>query len=187
MGTNYYFMSRNKELMQNNFAISNEWGVYGEEYRIVDEPYLGYECHLNKLSCGWRPLFQKHKAFDIFKKLEAFYHENQKELEIYDEYGRKYTWDEYFSKVYCHSIRDKEPVKWVYETDMLFGDKKPILYTVKCSEKEAELFIPFNHLEYAETEKNAIKKFKIYRGYEMEMKYWNDPDYLFDWTEGEFA
>lgn len=138
--------------MQNNFAISNEGGVYGEEYRIVDEPYLGYECHLNKLKSGWRPLFQKHKAFDTFKKLEAFYRENQKELEVCDEYGRKYTWDEYFSTVYCHSIRDKEPVKWVYETDTLFGDKKPILHTVQCSEKEAELFILFNYLEYAETE-----------------------------------
>lgn len=58
MGTNYYLMSRNKELMQNNFAINNKWGVYGEEYRIVD----------------------------------------------------------------------KEPVKWVYKTDMLFGEKTDIAY-----------------------------------------------------------
>ena len=57
MGTNYYFMSRNKELMQTCFAEKSEWGVLGEEYTIVDEPYLGYRCHLNKLSCGWRPLF----------------------------------------------------------------------------------------------------------------------------------
>ena len=55
MGTNYYFMSRNKELI-----------------------------HLNKLSCGWRPLFQKHRAFDSFRKLEAFYREHQADLEIYD-------------------------------------------------------------------------------------------------------
>ena len=53
MGTNYYFMSRNKELMQTYFAEKSEWGVLGEEYTIVDEPYLGYRCHLNKLSCGW--------------------------------------------------------------------------------------------------------------------------------------
>lgn len=67
MGTNYYFMSRNKELMQTCFAEKSEWGVLGEEYTIVDEPYLGYRCHLNKLSCGWRPLFQKHKMFDSFQ------------------------------------------------------------------------------------------------------------------------
>ena len=86
MGTNYYFMSRNKELMQSCFAEKSEWGVFGEEYTIVDEPYLGYRCHLNKLSCGWRPLFQKHRAFDSFRKLEAFYREHQADLEIYDEY-----------------------------------------------------------------------------------------------------
>jgi len=62
MGTNYYFMSRNKELI-----------------------------HLNKLSCGWRPLFQKHRAFDSFRELEAFYREHQADLEIYDEYGRQYS------------------------------------------------------------------------------------------------
>ena len=67
MGTNYYFMSRNKELMQTCFAEKSEWGVLGEEYTIVDEPYLGYRCHLNKLSCGWHPLFQKHKMFDSFQ------------------------------------------------------------------------------------------------------------------------
>ena len=50
---NYYFMSRNKELMQTCFAEKSDWGVLGEEYTIVDEPYLGYRCHLNKLSCGW--------------------------------------------------------------------------------------------------------------------------------------
>ena len=86
MGTNYYFMSRNKELMQTCFAEKSEWGVLGEEYTIVDEPYLGYRCHLNKLSCGWRPLFQKHKMFDSFQKLEMFYREHQTDLEIYDEY-----------------------------------------------------------------------------------------------------
>ena len=87
MGTNYYFMSRNKELMQTCFAEKSKWGVLGEEYTIVDEPYLGYWCHLNKLSCGWRPLFQKHRAFDSFRKLEAFYREHQADLEIYDEAG----------------------------------------------------------------------------------------------------
>ena len=69
-------MSRNKELLYTYFAEKSEWGVLGEEYTIVDEPYLGYRCHLNKLSCGWRPLFQKHRAFDSFRKLEAFYRVN---------------------------------------------------------------------------------------------------------------
>ncbi|WP_159444383.1 hypothetical protein [Eubacterium uniforme] len=40
--------------------------------KIVDEPYLGYQVHLNKLSAGWRPLFQKHKTIKTFKELEEF-------------------------------------------------------------------------------------------------------------------
>lgn len=182
MGTNYYFMSRNKELMQTHFAEKTEWGVLGEEYIIVDEPYLGYRCHLNKLSCGWRPLFQKHRAFNSFRKLAAFYREHQADLEIYDEYRRQYTWEEYYETVYTHSRYHPEPVKWVCEVNPLSSNKEPHLRTVGCSEEEAELYSPFNHIEYKET----LQKFGVYERVYGESKYWNDPDYLFDWTEGEF-
>lgn len=188
MGTNYYFMSRNKELMQTYFAEKAEWGVHGEEYTIVDEPYLGYECHLNKLSCGWRPLFQKHKAFDSFRKLEEFYREHKADLDIYDEYGHIYSWAEYFDEVYKHSCREPEPMKWVYDKLPMFADNKPHMQTVRCSEEEAEIYMPFNHTEYQETLKKARAKFRVFeQSYEMMLKYWNDPDYLFDWTEGEFS
>ena len=59
MGTNYFLMSKNKELMQTCFVGETECGVLEEEYSIVDEPFLGYRCHLNKLSYGWRPLFKQ--------------------------------------------------------------------------------------------------------------------------------
>ena len=45
MGTNYYFMSRHKELMQTYFAEKSEWGVFGEEYTIVDEPKVKDQAH----------------------------------------------------------------------------------------------------------------------------------------------
>lgn len=186
MGTNYYFMSRNKELMQTCFAEKSEWGVIDEEYTIVDEPYLGYRCHLNKLSCGWRPLFQKHRAFDSFRKLEAFYREYQADLEIYDEYGRQYSWEEYFETVYTHSRRHPEPMKWVREVNPMSPNKELNLRTVECSEEEAELYSPFNHIEYKKTLQKARQKFGVYEREYGETKYWNDPDYLFDWTEGEF-
>lgn len=57
MGTNFYLMSRNKKLMREHFAVETENDIKDIEYAIVDEPYLGYKVHLNKLSCGWRPLF----------------------------------------------------------------------------------------------------------------------------------
>jgi len=36
----------------------SEYTIKDIEYEIVDEPYLGYEVHLCKLSAGWRPLLQ---------------------------------------------------------------------------------------------------------------------------------
>lgn len=52
MGTNFYLMSRNKKLMREHFAVETEYDIKDIEYAIVDEPYLGYEIHLNKLSWG---------------------------------------------------------------------------------------------------------------------------------------
>ena len=72
MGTNFYLMSRNKKLMREHFAVETEYDIKDIEYAIVDEPYLGYEIHLNKLSWGWRPLFQRHKTINTFKELEEF-------------------------------------------------------------------------------------------------------------------
>lgn len=187
MGTNFYFMMKNKELVQNNFAIKEEWGIHDEEYAIADDPYLGYKIHLNKLSCGWRPLFQRHKAFRSFKKLEKFYREHINDIEIFDEYNEKYAWDKYFERVYEHSMREKEPVKWVYQIDPICGDKKKTLHTITCSEKEADLFLPFDHALYAKTEREAMERFKVCQSYHYDQKYWDDPDYMFDWTEGEFC
>lgn len=188
MGTNYYFLSKNKELIQDSFAINKSWGISGEEYRIVDEPYLGYKIHLNKTSGGWRPLFQSHRVFKTFKELEQFYQEHRADLEIYDEYGDKYSWEEYFQKIYNHSIRKRESFKWVYETDELFSYRGQILHPVPCSEEEAELYQPYDHVVYKETEEEARKRLKVYeRSPYINEKFWNDPDYLFDWTEGEFS
>lgn len=47
MGTNFYLMSRNKKLIREHFAVETEYDIKDIEYAIVDEPYLGYEIHLN--------------------------------------------------------------------------------------------------------------------------------------------
>ena len=181
-----YFTMRYPLIRTSEWVPVRGYFYLGEEYSIVDEPFLGYQCHLNKLSYGWRPLFQKHKAFDSFRKLEEFYREHQADLEIYDEYGKKYSWEEYFETVYEHSRRSTEPVKWVYEVDPMFSSKEHSLHTVSCCEDEAELYVPFNHMEYEETLNKASSKFCVYERRYGEEKYWNDPKYLFDWTEGEF-
>lgn len=120
MGTIFYLMSRNKKLMREYFAVETEYTIKDIEYEIVDEPYLGYEVHLCKLSAGWRPLFQRHKTISTFKELEEFCLKNKSMVSIYDEYGRRYTWKQYFKKVYNHSQRKAEPRKWIYDIDPIF-------------------------------------------------------------------
>ena len=123
MGTNFYLMSKNKQLMREYFAEEKSYGITDEEYEIVDDPYLGYRLHLNKLSSGWRPLFQRHKTIKTFKDLENFCMDNKGKIGIFDEYGEKYTWEQYFNRVYGHSQRPAEAYKWVYEQDKLESNK----------------------------------------------------------------
>lgn len=64
---------------------------------------------------------------------------------------------------------------------------RPTLHVVHCTEQEAEIHIPFCHKEYDEQEKQARKRFHVYERSWHDAKYWEDPDYPFDWTEGEFC
>lgn len=193
MGTNYYFMTRNKELAHKHFAVEHDWGVTDEEYEIVDDPFLGYEIHINKLSCGWRPLFQRHKAFKTWNELEKFYYDHENDLCVYDEYGTLWTFSDYKQHVFDHFARDPLPVKWEYDYESIDLKYHPEtarkhLHTVSCHPEEAELWIPFDHIEYFETEKAAKKKFGVYSYHIFDdFKYWNDPDYKIDWTEGDFS
>ncbi len=187
MGTNFYLMSRNKKLMREYFAVETEYTIKDIEYEIVDEPYLGYEVHLCKLSAGWRPLFQRHKTISTFKELEEFCLKNKSMVSIYDEYGRRYTWKQYFKKVYNHSQRKAEPRKWIYDIDPIFPDNGPRLHMASCTEQEAEIYMPFCHREYYENEKLAKERFRVHERIWSDEKSWEDPDYAFDWTEGEFC
>ena len=88
MGTNYYFLTRDKALAQECFAQKTVCGVENKEYHLVEEPYLAYEVHICKFSGGWRALFQGHHCYNSLKELERFYLEHSDQLEIYDEYQR---------------------------------------------------------------------------------------------------
>lgn len=76
-------------------------------------------------------------------------------------------------------------MKWVYEVYPMFSSKVPSLHTVRCCEDEAELYVPFNHMEYEETLNKVRSKFCVYERRYGEEKYWSDPEYLFNWTEGK--
>ncbi len=190
MGTNYYFMTKNKELAHKYFAVEHDWGTTDEEYKIVDSPYFGYEIHLNKCSCGWRPLFQKHKGFDSWDKLEEFYMAHKKNIEIYDEYEKKFEWDEYKKMIFDHAAREPESMKWRYGINPLFPSTQKGLYHDRCEPEEADFWIPIDHVKYFESEKEAKERFGVYNHpIFSDFRYWNDinPKYLIDWTEGDFC
>lgn len=191
MGTNYYLMTRNEDLVHTDFAVSQSWGWDEKEYEIVESPYLGYEIHLNKCSWGWRPNFQSHTMFKSWKQLENYYLKHQKDFEIYDEYNKKLSWDEYKEIIFSHGDYEPQPLKWVYDYDDLdlqFHPEtaKKRVHLVDCDPEEAELWTPINHIEYFKTENEAIKKFGGFC-FKIEEKRWNDPDYPFDWSEGDFC
>ena len=181
MGTNYYLFSKNKKTMQDIFG---EWG----DFELVDSPEFGYERHIGKTSCGWKPLLQRSNAFETFNELKQIV-ESHNDLFIIDEYNCQYNLDEFEDMLVHHSKQRKEPVKWVLEENEFDPLRRMILTTVGCSEEEAELYTPFDHLEYQETENKARTKYHHYNEFNWfrSINYWRDPDYNFDWTEGNFS
>ena len=85
--------------------------------------------------------------------------------------------------------REPEPRKWVYKEDSLCGKPgQKYLMTEECDPEEAELWIPFSHTEYSETEHKAQIKYGITdRLWNWRDRYKEDPDHKIDWVEGEFS
>ena len=89
MGTNFYIMTRNKELAQKYAPCS---------YKVTDSPYLGYEIHIAKTSAGWLPLFQGHNdGINSVHEYKVAYETG--EFDIVDEYGCFYNWDAFVDRV----------------------------------------------------------------------------------------
>lgn len=169
MGTNYYLMSKNKSLVKNYF----------DDYEIVDEPFLGYQIHIAKTSFGWAPLMQKHsKAFTTFAELRKFYLHNVYALSIYNEYLEEVSWGEFEKKITEWANVAPQACKWV-QTNSKYME------LVNCEAAEADIFTPFRHDEYGESERKAARKFGLqsFSGHE----YTRDPDYKIDWVKGDFA
>lgn len=172
MGTNFYFFIKDKNLSK-----------LFEKVNLTDEPEFGYKIHLNKLSFGWRPLFESNNQWKSFDELELFYEQNKKHIIILDEYGNEYNFDKYKNRLLDHLNVEKKPKKWI----PFFGD----IRLVDCEECEADLFMPFNHKEFIKTGKDAFKREEIpacaYLSARCEVeRYWCDPKYDFDWTQNWF-
>ena len=59
--------------------------------------------------------------------------------------------------------------------------------SVECTPEDADLWIPFDHVVFQKTEIEATKRFHLNPSFNLRVKYWNDPDYPVDWTEGDFS
>lgn len=195
MGTNYYFFTKDKEVKEDFYCRDGTIDSWREGIELVDDPDFGYMCHLNKCSYGWRPLFERH-FWKSFYELEQFYMKNKDKLIVLDEYGNDYSFEKYKEKMIKHSEREPVPQKWVYEvsefTKHMYNtfhdrDLRPTLKLVECKPEEADLYIPINHREYQDTQCKAARKFHTNAEYFGDIKYWDDPDYKFDWTAGDFS
>ena len=143
-------MTTNKELVKKYFD---------GEYEIVDNPYLGYEIHIGKRSCGWRPLFEAHeKAYDSVSGLLDFLQTNQNKIEIYDEYGDLYTIAQF----------KEELINWAEDQE-----RRMIYYDDYIGDIEA----PIDHVEMDRRD-NRNPWLKIH--------YWHDKD-GYDFTDRPFS
>lgn len=177
MGTNYYMYLKEKKLA----------AKLSDHYVLTDDPDFGYSIHLGKTSFGWKPLMEVQRGYHTFKKLEHIVLANDN-IKIYNEYGEWLTWQEYKDTVVDHSRREPEPCKWNYRTDEVFNPNRKSLYLDRCDPAEAEIWTPFSHAEYQRTYNEAKRKFGYSEDYIFhEPTYQEDPNYNFDWVEGDFS
>ena len=143
-------MTTDKELVQKYFD---------GEYEIVDDPYLGYEIHIGKRSCGWRPLFEAHNdAYDSVSGLLDFLQKYQDKVEIYDEYNELHTIEQL----------KEELINWAEDQE-----RRMIYYDDYIGDIEA----PIDHVEMDQKD-NRNPWLKIH--------YWHDKD-GYDFTDRPFS
>lgn len=137
MSTNYYMMTTDKELVKKYFD---------GEYKIVDDPYLGYEIHIGKRSAGWRPLFESHaKAYNSVAEMTEFIIKNPG-IHIFDEYGKPLS---------IAQLKE-ELIDW--------GEKQE-KRIVHYDDYIGEIQSPIDHVEMSRLD-----------GLRFKIKYWHDKD-----------
>lgn len=147
MSTNFYMMTTDKKLVEEYFP---------NEYKITDSPYFGYEIHIGKRSCGWKPLFEAHKkAYGSVEEMMEFI--KLFDIRIFDEYEREYNIEEFKDALITWEEQQKKK--------MIHYDGVPGLIQT-----------PIGHVEIMEREPNRYIPHPVY---------WNDKD-GYDFVEGEF-
>ena len=100
MGTNYYMITKNKEIKDQYF---------GDDFELTDHPVWGYEAHVCKISGGWHTLFQaRERGFRTVAEIK--YLCQREDVQLFDEYSRELTWDEFESILKKHEARTEPPL-----------------------------------------------------------------------------
>lgn len=175
MGTNFYMMTKNKELVETYFS---------GEYEIVDFPCFGYEIHIGKRSLGWKPCFEWHeKAYKSIEEMKNFISDHSDDIEIYDEYGSKFTLEGLqFELIDWGEQQETRYIKYVPEGvhDKIFGGKT---YLTEGTKDDHDITIPYDHLEYDKLDPYNEKR---WRDPLREPMYIKDKD-GYDFTKGRFS
>lgn len=157
MGTNFYMITKNKELAQRYAPYS---------YELIDSPYFGYKIHVAKTSCGWLPLFQAHKnGIDSVVEYKTAY--DTGEFRIYDEYGCEYNWDAFDVRVLKHN----GGILGVQKPEKIEQNKRSRWY-----DKNMPDYYPISHIQGSPQSYKFINQFvNDYfvdsQGYEFDIQY----------------
>ena len=88
MGLNFYFKLINKE------TLEYEMKELQEKYPLTKFT-VESDIHICKLSAGWKPLFSSNEHFKSIEEIEEFALYNFCDYEIEDEYGKRYSFEEF--------------------------------------------------------------------------------------------
>lgn len=93
MGTNFYLK---KKLNKDAKELLKKY-IDEDNLDAIDEVLKDYkEIHIGKRSCGWKFLWDAH-YFKYFEPNKKSLFEWLKSGDIYDEYGRKFTFDQFIN------------------------------------------------------------------------------------------
>ena len=126
MGTNVYFLSKNTDAVLKYF---------GNSYELTDSPYFAYEIHVLKRSAGWLPLWQAHENCNSVKEYKIAYDSGF--FEIYDEYSKKYTWEDFWEQF----AKFNGGIRGAQDPEKIERDKSSIFY-----DKNLPEYSPISHI-----------------------------------------
>jgi hypothetical protein len=163
MGTNYYMITKNKELA---YELTNG------RYELTDTPDWGYRIHVAKCSAGWLPLFQAYtNGARSIKDYKEVY--DKGDSIIVDEYGSTFTWEQFDKEVLKHNGGKLGVIK---------PQRAKRGRDVYCRDSQMPYYVPVSHLPG--TKQSYRYDYTKLNDWELQFTIFADPEgYEFDTKE----